>query len=328
MKKKISIIGSCPSRDLFNKMFVTNWRDFFEVVIERFQTSFISVMSVPIPVNRNTKSKEINKNYYSKYFYAECEKSIINGLVSTQPDVILVDFYADAVYGVQKISDKQFITKDPGHWDDLFGCISLGPKEKIIALYRPEEYLILFKKAFRKFVKLINDYLPSAQIIVNELHLANKIKLENSIEEFKFTDVNGVDSAGKKVMIKGEDRYNIYCNIIGEMNKFAIQELGLTSIKGKRDYYINPNHSWGPGMVHYEKEFYIDVFKDLINKSRECVSKLNNENLFTNGYFKQNTLFWDAWNKNFSIKNILGNNQRVLVYDGRKKAQSKILCDG
>ena len=40
---KIAVFGACCTRDIFNKVFVPDWRNYFDLELYRFQPSIISI---------------------------------------------------------------------------------------------------------------------------------------------------------------------------------------------------------------------------------------------------------------------------------------------
>lgn len=106
MKKRVGIIGSELSRELFDKDKSEIQND-FEVVFYRKDTSVISVMSKAqeYDLNQLQKVMPVEK---SQQILDELEKGILNGLIAEQPDVLVVDFYSDILDGVIETQSGSF----------------------------------------------------------------------------------------------------------------------------------------------------------------------------------------------------------------------------
>ena len=103
--KQIAVIGACCSRDVFNRNFISNYKDEFNLLYYSFQTSMISIMSSPVPYNRkqlNFKGERYSE-WYRNILERELNKSFLNDLYSLQPENLLIDFYSDVIMGVLEI---------------------------------------------------------------------------------------------------------------------------------------------------------------------------------------------------------------------------------
>ena len=154
-KRTIAIIGACCSRDAFNKKFIPDWNSYFSVVITRF-TSFISLMSTPVPISRALKRYNNDKRFWHNTFYDECEKNLLNGLVSVNPEFIVIDFYNDAVKGMINLGTNHYLTDHTsGHWEDLIALKAFEKTEKCSVFNDPSFYFELWKDSFDYFMEFI-----------------------------------------------------------------------------------------------------------------------------------------------------------------------------
>lgn len=79
--KKIAIVGSCVTRDMFNTKFIADYKEYFNIVAEHFQSSIMSLISSSAKFpnfNLNDYTPhEINwlKKEFSKSVWSELENS-------------------------------------------------------------------------------------------------------------------------------------------------------------------------------------------------------------------------------------------------------------
>ncbi|MGV7643047.1 DUF6270 domain-containing protein, partial [Mycobacterium kansasii] len=87
-----------------------NYKEYYDVVTEQFQSSIITLMSSPI------KFQDDKINNIAPYAVIdvtkELTKEVLNQLRVTQPDYLLIDFWADNHFGVVKIGKSQYVTNN------------------------------------------------------------------------------------------------------------------------------------------------------------------------------------------------------------------------
>lgn len=295
MKYRVAIIGACFSRDMFNSKFVEDWREDFECIYFAFQTSMLSLVSSPIPYPRSVLSFESKhfKVRYKHFLVHELDKTVLNDLLSLSPDLILLDFFADAQQGVVKIDGKSYMTRQPGDMPNnavsSYLLSSLSSVE-FKALKNREEYLSLWKQSVRRFIDFLNEYLPGIPVVLHSPVFTYTIRYPDGKKEEGFDPV--------------------YVSAVNELHQEMI-EYFMDNYKysyfmqNEKKYDSDPDYIFGGAwIVHYHKEFYEDTFKLFKNicrnitplKIKEC-----RNNLLTNGSFKYGTNFMKFWNNVFYI---------------------------
>lgn len=302
-KRKIAVIGACCSRDVFNDKIIPDWKEYFDVVITRY-SAFLSIMSAPVPVQRVLKRYNNDKKFWHRLFYDECEKNLLAGLISTKPDIILVDFYSDVIKGIVEVGPNQYLTNSiVDQWGDLLAAKSFGRIKKINVLSDYEEYIERWKKAVDGFVVFCKKYLPESKLILNPVPISNEILYpDGTIQKYCLQSlfVGGV----RQSEVTGEERFLIYKDLFEKMYAYFMEKYKTKIITyPKKKYYINPNHMWGPGVVHFHLDYYKDLFSELseIKTDQRDDETVSCYNILPNGDFRQGTLFWDSWDPAFSI---------------------------
>ncbi len=106
--KSVSILGSCVSRDIFNRKFISNYREYFNLKSYGHQPSIISIMSSPIPYKEDDLIGKGKSVLDRPHFKSELEKNYLTTLQINQPDLLILDFYSDVMYGASS-NDKSFV---------------------------------------------------------------------------------------------------------------------------------------------------------------------------------------------------------------------------
>lgn len=290
MKKQIAVIGACCSRDMFNSQFVYDWKDSFDLIYYAFQTSFISMMSEPIPYSRKLISFE-GKNYslwYKNIFERELTKSFCNDLVSLYPDNLFIDFYSDVVNGVWEIEQKTYLTHRVGDQNNNAAFSLVGNRRRITVLENHDEYMDIWKNSIDNFLEFMYENLPQANIIVNVPRFNDEIRHpDGTIEKYKDNNV---------------EKYN---EIYREMISYIAGKKQICFLDLEKKYYLNPNYIFGgAGIVHFHNEYYKDTISKLYNLCQEpnnILSKDSVRNLVINSKFTYGSLFYKYWDNIFSI---------------------------
>lgn len=280
----ISIIGSCQSRDLFNSKFVANYKELFQVQSYYTMTSMLSVMSKPVKYNFRKLVTSGLSDYQMEHWYYELEKPMLKTLESLQPDVILMDFYADARYGARFYGGEYVVDrlaklrhKDIIRWDK-FGIVYSYTQNT-------EDFITMWKNRFDRFMMFANEKLPNTQIIINTVKGTNVV-----------LDKDGNKYFSPKIEDLDVDEINHVWEI---MDNYAIVQHKLKALRFEKEYYLDPEYDFGLGvaMVHFHKEYYQDCFKKLViatNDREPAVRKESHLNLVRDSAFDKELDEWTS----------------------------------
>lgn len=292
-KLKVSIIGSCQSRDIFNSKFIGDYKKRFEILSYFTMSSMLSVMSRPVEYNYENLERAKTNNYQKERFYCELEKNILKTLATKVPDVLILDFYADARYGAVAY-DKGYILNRYSRLDgqgvfaaDKFGSVYNYSKNT-------KEFLLLWKEAVDKFMMFMEKYLPDTKIILNTVKGSNKVR-----------DRNGNVYISPKL-----ENLNIKAinNIWSEMDDYLISkyEEKVYPLRYEKEYDLNPDYIFGLGvaLVHFHQEYYSYYYDNLLLATADVKyspHKNSNMNLLKDSDFSNFSDTWTNISGNFEL---------------------------
>ena len=105
---KVANIGSCVTRDVFNSKFNNNYKDFFELTLFQHQTTIMSLLSKSIEYN--DESIEALSGWDKKMIEMELNKRFFDEVIKVEPDVLVIDFFADARFKTIAVGEDRFLT--------------------------------------------------------------------------------------------------------------------------------------------------------------------------------------------------------------------------
>jgi len=238
---KVAIFGSCTTRDIFNRKFNPDYKDYFEVVSFQNQTSILSLMSAP--VKHTDKSLSPLEGWNKKSIKSEFDKVFLVDILKTKPDVLIVDFFADARFKSITV-DNTFITVN--EWkttkSDFYQELS-----KQNTPFKPTESQL--KESMQAFNIYIQKHLPETKIILNQARGAKSYtNTEGKEEFFNQTFVNSLNQRWSMID-------NLFIDIV---NPIQIDVMS-PSTKGFID------HIRSLGYVYYTPNFYHNFLKTLMS---------------------------------------------------------------
>ena len=279
----VSIIGSCQSRDIFNSKFIENYKDYFSVDSYYSMTSMLSIMSEPITFAYHKLIKAGFKECLLEHWFQEFEKPALKTLESKQPDVLLLDFYGDARYGaisyggeyvinrVDKLKDKVIVD-----WNN-FGIVYSYE-------HNTEDFVVMWKNAFDRFMAFMKEKLPNTTIIVNTVK-GTKVVTDDKGNMYLSPNISNLDIDSINSLWERFDRY-------------AIKKYKLKAITYDKEYTLDPNYPFaglGWALVHYHLDYYKDCFDGLVKLTSDIASstpKNVDTNLVTDSAFTNKLRNW------------------------------------
>lgn len=300
----VSILGSCVSRDIFNSRFVPNHKNYFSLKSYGHQPSIISIMSECIPFEYTELEGKSASSLDKDHFSSELEKPYLKTLYINQPNIIILDFYSDVMYGVEEADDSYIVGKSFRFKNyKAYNRLNIGKK------YFPrenfEEFYELWKSKFDEFMEYVGVNIPNAKIIINKARAKNL-----------YLDENGEER------IQDDNREVEQINLIWDkLDKYAIENFNLDSMDYSKDnFYLDNDHPFGAFIVHFEQKYYDLYFSKLLkvckndlqdkpteNKEYPDVNVLNNVDL------KYGIAFWTRWDSNIFYGKL--NKENVIVID-------------
>lgn len=238
-KPKVSVIGSCVSRDLFNGKLNPTWRTGYELLGTFYQMSLISLMSDSIPV-----PEVLNEQMDSHSFActsADFRKDFLQELALKKPDVLLVDLRIDARFGVLQVGNS-WITNNQWKIGQTDYYEQLNDNLRLSMFENKANFIKLFEKSVIKFRDFLSACIPECKIFLNSARGVNfyrnglrNIKLESSVIYDHNKKWDELDAVFEK---------NIDCRRFAPEIRFVGSDI---------------NHPWGKGPIHYESSYYSDA---------------------------------------------------------------------
>ncbi|MEK4298278.1 DUF6270 domain-containing protein [Oceanobacillus sp. FSL W8-0428] len=273
MKKiRISTIGSCITRDNFNRKFNPNYNLFFDLVAHQHQSSLVSVMSQPLQYIEDEYIKDFSP-FHQQHIRSECDKSFLEDIKQKQPEYLIMDFDADVHWGVIEVSDNRYVTNNP-----RFKRIEFlkDYKKKIKIEFNTDEFFALWKSNIDDFFIFMNEYVPDCKIIIVKARFCDYFDNGDSYSEWR---------KKRNIPIMNIDQMNALWDKLDNyvVDHYHVYMIDMT----EKTYYLNPKHPWGMNYLHFHMNFY----NDFLNKFQEIIfsDKLQEIDDLNNTVKKQNT---------------------------------------
>lgn len=314
MVKTIAILGCCVSRDIFNRQFIPNYRDYFKILSYAHQPSIISIMPKPIPYYYKNMVGGSKSKLDRDHFREELEKQYLKTLANEQPDILIMDFYADVMYGVVEVNNNSYMVGKGFRFKHYKAYKKLKIGKKYYPRDNFDEFFELWKVKFAEFDKWAKLYIPNTKIVINKAR-AKKTYLDGNGNEVLRPEKRDLDQIN---------------DIWNQLDEYAINTFGYEPIDYSNDkYYLQENHVFGNFFVHFDQNYYDLYFsklKDIANKpqnQKKSIVPVDPGNLILNEDFQYGNKFWTQWNKNvvFGLKD----NEPVLILDefGNEKKEKR-----
>lgn len=197
----VAILGSCVSRDIFNEKVISNVNDYFRLLSYAHQPSLISIMSKPIPYyykNLSSKSKSVLGR---DHFREELEKQFLLTLVNEQPDILVVDFYAEVMYGVVPVNDESFMVGKDFRFKHYKAYNKLKIGKKISPRINFSEFFELWKEKIAEFDQWAKINIPGTKIIINQARAKKEYldKKDNGISQSEKDKIDEINNLWEKL---------------------------------------------------------------------------------------------------------------------------------
>lgn len=259
MKSKIAIFGSCVTMDVFRSIHNNDYKENIEFNMVKLRLSLISALSNPIeydekditilPDNSHNRfCTRVIKNDLKKDIFADLDGDV---------KCLILDLYFDLYFGVFTSGD---ITLTNNFWDypyiDFYKNL---PDKKVLSFdTNPHEYYVLWTRYCDKFFEEMRLKYPDVKIILNKVRLIDKImdKDGNFYIEETFTD-----------------KVNKYNPLINLLEEYILANHDVIFMDFTNEVYSPEDHIWGKSFVHYNTEFYNNVYESVLRVCDGSTSK-------------------------------------------------------
>ncbi|PGL72939.1 DUF6270 domain-containing protein [Bacillus sp. AFS055030] len=248
-KIKVSIIGSCVSREAFTTNNNPDYKKMYEIGPVSFQTSIISFISKQVEKGIIEFPKELSE-YKKGVLTSDIYKNIRNEIVQYQPDYLILDLYADVRYGIVKTGDT-FITNNPSTLRKTTFYKEKKHDYHIHSNNKFNEFFPIFKEKFAEFITWKNENLPNTKIVLNKFRFTKDYAKGNKLYEFDLNKYPYLD--------KENNNFEV-------IEKFLEENYDLRIINNLNvDYIGDGQHPYGVNPWHLEKSYQVNVMNE-INK--------------------------------------------------------------
>ena len=247
----IGRFASCTSRDAFRSAYNPGYKNNFKIVFDIARCSLISLFEKPYVANENDliiepltpenieRTRGIKDDFQKSFFKKMNEADI---------DYLIIDEYFEVLFGLIQIDDT-FITNNT--WDlphtELYKKLS---DKRVITLENNfEEYMTLWKSSCDKFFKYMEQNFPNVKIILNKIRIVDSyMKKDGSIY---------IDELGK-------NKAEIFNHLIKILEDYIEENYDIIVIDCTEGIVGDENHIWGKGEVHYNKEYYGNLYREML----------------------------------------------------------------
>ncbi|WP_252247355.1 DUF6270 domain-containing protein [Clostridium sp. ZBS4] len=244
----ISIFGSCVSRDIFEFDKLNR----FNINTYIARQSIVSAVSKPIECN--IENIKLKSKFQREAVYNDFKKNIFEKFKNDKSEYLLIDLIDERfkILRYKYKGIKSIVTYSASLQEsDYIEKIVYIPKKRWG--FANKKYYIGFKKLeiyLDKFCKRILAIYEPEKIIIHRCKMCNY-----------YTNSKGAISRFPLNYIKNNRSVNELLNYMYDYLEKRIPEAKVIDISD--NYYADENHKWGLSPMHYQKEYYQDVLKEL-----------------------------------------------------------------
>lgn len=244
-KPTIGIIGSGVSHDNFNDHLSPGWSSYFTLANESYGITFLSLMSNPVQVSSgrpdsgDAHSTVVTVRDSSKTYMSEL-------LDNPAPDILLVDFFADARFGDLQV-EGSFLTANDRKLDESSYWTENQEHQGLDPWDDEAKYLKEFRTAAQEFNILREKHFPNTQIILNSARAVSSYFDKRGRGLFSRSFVNRLNVRWAKL-----DDVFLQC-VPAEVISAATKTT-----------YGDPSHPRGLAPYHYERDYYVQFRETLL----------------------------------------------------------------
>lgn len=257
----ISIFGSCVSRDLLE--YDESKRLLLKTYIAR--QSIVSAVSAPVSIEK--EAIDLTSHFQKECVYNDFKKNTMEVLKQDESKYLLIDLIDERFkLAVCKGSNgqKSYVTYSAYLQESEYIKFPKLIEKKKKKWFR-EQYFIQHKsldKYMKEFCKQILGIYAQENIIIHRCKLLPfYLDKNNQIKQF-------------------DKNYLLYNQITNELLSYMYNYLEAYMPKAKvidicDKYYADENHKWGLSPMHYEKEYYKEIFSIILKYTTSLLGGKN-----------------------------------------------------
>jgi hypothetical protein len=247
----VAILGSCITRDNFNRRFNPDYKRWYAVGSTTNQSSMIALMSPA--VDEPWEPVQEMKPYGLWNVHSDLSREILELLPAEQPDFLMLDFFGDVHFGVLRLPDGRFVTDNRWrlHRTDLYRRL-LDERGAVALRWQDDEdaYFELWTEAMDRFAAYVAEHCPRTRVVVH--YGFNALEVLRSDEGAPGL-LGPAGRPGKAARIEAR-KGNAFWR---RLNEHARSAYGWEHINLSDEYYVTfAEHPWGSFDVHYTMDYY------------------------------------------------------------------------
>jgi hypothetical protein len=234
---RIAVLGSCVTRDLFNRTFNPHYRDLFDCVVLGNQMSLISLMSAAVDVA--PEDVAVLDDLGRREVLAEASRAFLGELVRARPEYLIIDLFADVHFGCFEV-DGKYLTRN--RWKILkTGFYQQAATTDLLPLADRGAYLEVWRRSVDAFLEFMRTHLPETRLVVHRSRNATRF----ATPEGAVRDLGG--GADLRAMNEWWDVLDDELVRRGIDRVIDVFTPDLISFQA---------HPWGPFPVHYTLDYH------------------------------------------------------------------------
>lgn len=253
--KQVAVLGSCVTRDNFNRLFNEDYKTRYNCRLNAHQASVISLVSAPVTQSAALtvfKDKEKMTPLSYRSLHNEVFKDVMQQLKTTKVDYVLLDFYSDVYEGVVAFNDGTYLTNNI-KFRHLFQQHGLYKDTKVLnsrSSFR--KYFRLWKAKADILIERLLKYFRPEQIILTQFRFSDTFTDGTSLNAQKIK--RGVPTLNIKTINQHLDKMNRY---FVRHSKCRVIDTG--------HFKLDKNHRWGEFYLHFVPQYYHHYLNQLDN---------------------------------------------------------------
>ncbi|MEI2379853.1 DUF6270 domain-containing protein [Priestia megaterium] len=235
---KVAVLGSCVTRDNFNRTFNPNYKEFYECVLLQNQSSLISLMASPVTFS----PEEIDHlNEWDQWnVRTDLEKTFLTDLKQSQPDYLILDLFSDVFFGCIVLENSVITNNHWKLWQTSY-YKNINEPSVIKLTDQQEEYLTLWKEAVQRLFSFVQTECPSCKVILHKARFASAYYNENK-QVNTLTSSFDIETANE---------------LWNELDMYVEEHYDIDVIDLTNEQFLAfEKHPWGLFSLHYEWDYY------------------------------------------------------------------------
>ena len=247
----VAVVGSCITRDNFNRHFNPDYKRWYAVGATTNQSSMIALMSPP--VNEPWEAVKPLKPYGLWNVQSDLTREILTLLPEEQPDFLVLDFFGDIHFGVLRMPDGRFVTDNRWrlHKTDLHQRLTDDPRTVRLRWQDDADgYFALWAEAMDRFAAYVAEHCPRTRVVVHcGFNAVDVLRPGKRVPG----RLGGTSDKGKAARREAKQGSAFWARL----NQHARTAYGWEHIDLSREYYATfTEHPWGAFDVHYTMDYY------------------------------------------------------------------------